>query len=190
MKKFLLILTAAVALSSAAHAQTPFTVNGSGSGTLSTAVVPAGDLQKVQVQYINATSDQVVAALSFESPVAKATITASGTAGSTAISCPLPGTSGSGTEIVILGVGERVVITGTGALDANGNPTVTLASPTVNPVNVGDKVYQMKVNGTIGVGATTLSLAAPTIFASPYGPALIELTGTANCHINIVAGVK
>jgi hypothetical protein len=190
MKKFLSILTAAVALSAAAHAQTPFTVNGSGTGTLSTAIVPAGDLQKVQVQYINATSDQATSALSFESPVAEATITASGTAGSTIISCLLPGTSGSGTEIVILGAGERAIITGTGALDSNGNPTITLANPTINPVNVGDKVYQMNVNGTIGVGAATLSLAAPTIFASPYGPALIELTGTARCHINIVAGVK
>jgi len=190
MKKYLLILTAAVALSAAAHAQSPFTVNGSGTGTLSTAVVPASDLQKVQVQYINATSDQAASALSFESPVAESTITASGTAGSTAISCPLPGTSGSGTEIVILGVGERAIITGTAALDSSGNPTITLASPTINPVNVGDKVYQMNVNGTIGVGASTLSLAAPTIFASPYGPALVELTGTAKCHINIVAGVK
>jgi hypothetical protein len=91
---------------------------------------------------------------------------------------------------VIQGVGERAVITGTGAPDASGNPTITLASPIINPVNVGDKVYQMNVNGTIGVGAATLSLAAPTIFASPYGPVLIELTGTAKCHINIVAGVK
>ena len=190
MKKFLLILTATAALSAAAHAQTPFTVNGSGTSTLCTAIVPAGDLQKVQVQYINATSDQATSALSFESPVAKETITASGTAGSTTISCPLPGTSGSGTEVVILGAGERAIITGTGALDSSGNPTITLASPTINPVNVGDRVYQMKVNGTIGVGAATLSLAAPTIFASPYGPALIELTGTAACHINIVAGVK
>ena len=190
MKKFLSILTVVVALSAIAHAQTPFTVNGSGTGALSTAIVPAGDLQKVQVQYINATSDQATSALSFESPVAESTITASGTAGSSTISCPLPGTSGSGTEIVILGAGERAIITGTGALDSIGNPTITLANPTINPVNVGDRVYQMKVNGTIGVGAATLSLSAPTIFASPYGPALIELTGTAQCHINIVAGVK
>src|SRR5208337_2063513 len=39
MKKFLLILTAAVTLGAIAHAQSPFTVNGSGTTTLSTAVV-------------------------------------------------------------------------------------------------------------------------------------------------------
>ncbi len=76
MKKFLSILTAAVALSAAAHAQTPFTVNGSGTGTLSTAVVPASDLQKVQVQYINATSDQAASALTFWRPCSEAVITA------------------------------------------------------------------------------------------------------------------
>ena len=190
MKKLISIFAVAVAISAIAHAQSPFTVNGSGTTTLSTAVVTASDLQKVQVQYINATSDQPTSALSFESPVAEAVITASGSAGSTIISCPMPGTSGSGTEIVIQGVGERALITGTGAPDASGNPTITLANPIINPVNVGDKVYQMNVNGTIGVGAATLSLSAPTIFASPYGPALIELTGSAKCHINIVAGVK
>ena len=102
----------------------------------------------------------------------------------------MPGTSGSGTEIVIQGVGERAIVTGTGAPDVSGNPTITLASPLINAVNMGDKVYQMNTNGTIGVGASTLSLSAPTIFASPYGPVLIELTGSAKCHINIVAGVK
>ena len=190
MKKLISIMAVAVALVATTHAQTPFTVNGSGTTTLSTAVVPASDLQKVQVQYINATSDQATSAVSFESPVAEAVITASGSAGSTIISCPMPGTSGSGTEIVILGVGERAIVTGTGAPDASGNPTITLASPLINAVNVGDKVYQMNTNGTIGVGASTLSLSAPTIFSSPYGPVLIELTGSAKCHINIVAGVK
>ncbi len=66
----------------------------------------------------------------------------------------MPGASGSGTEIVILGAGDRAIITGTGAFDSIGNPAITLASPTVNPVNVGDRVYQMGVNGTIGVEAT------------------------------------
>ena len=46
----------------------------------------------------------------------------------------------------------------------------------------------MVPNGSIPVGATTKELNAPTVFATLEGPALIDLTGTAACRINIVAG--
>ena len=69
-----------------------------------------------------------------------------------------------------------------------GTDSITLAANLPFNLTKGDKIYLMAPNGTILVGATTKELNAPTVFATAQGPLLIDLTGTAACRINIVAG--
>ena len=62
MKQILFTVLAALALRATtvlAYDSTPFAASGVGNGTaFSYAIIPASDYQKVQVQYINATSDK------------------------------------------------------------------------------------------------------------------------------------
>ena len=79
-------------------------------------------------------------------------------------------------------VGEAI-ITGTTV-----KPTITFTGTLSSPVNAGDKVYLMQPQGAIPVGSSTISIQAPTIFATAGGPALIELTGSTACSINLLGG--
>jgi hypothetical protein len=211
MKKFLSILTAAVALNASALAydSTPFAASGVGNGTaFCYAIIPASDYQKVQVQYINATSDKVGSVLTFLASTSyggEGTVITGTGAGANTIICPAPaGLLTSGSEVVIQGSSaQRMVVSGTGTVSivttsttvgeaiitgTTVEPTITFTGTLSSPVNAGDKVYLMSPQGTVPVGVSTISIQAPTIFATAGGPALIELTGSTNCSINLLGG--
>ena len=183
-----LLLIASVLIAGTAFAQTPFAVTGGTGSTLSSAAIPATGHEKIRIQYVNATSDAATGALTFyqADTSAIATVLATSTTGQKVISAA-PYSGAAQNDVVVL----HSYATGAvarGVVDTTGSNSITLKANL--PLNLarGDKVYLMTANGTILVGATTKELNAPTIFATAQGPALIDLTGTAACRINIVAG--
>ena len=187
MKK-LMLLIAMVCAASAAFAQTPFAVTGVSGTTLSSVAIPATLLDKIRIQYVNATSDTASGALTFYRVDSTniATVTATSATGQAVVNAiPYPGAAQN--DIVVL----HRYATNTaarGIVAATGTNSITLAANLPFNLTKGDKVYLMAPNGTILVGATTKELNAPTVFATAQGPLLIDLTGTAACRINIVAG--
>ena len=186
--KIRFVLLVAVFAAGSALAQTPFAVTGGTGSTLASAAIPATGHEKIRIQYVNATSDAATGALTFYQADTSnvATVLTTSTTGQKVISA-VPYSGAAQNDVVVL----HSYATGAvarGVVDTTGSNSITLKANL--PINMarGDKVYLMLPNGTILVGATTKELNAPTIFATAQGPALIEVTGTAACRINIVAG--
>ena len=213
MKQLLLLIAAALS-ATAAYAQTPFAVSGGTGSTLASVAIPATLQDKIRIQYVNATSDAASGALTFyridSSNIAK--VTATSATGQAVINA-IPYPSAAQNDVVLIHcyatntVARGIVASATTAIVSSttavaslvgSGTTLVVTSSTMGSITLaanlpfnltkGDKVYLMVPNGTIPVGATTKELNAPTVFATLEGPALIDLTGTAACRINIVAG--
>lgn len=184
--KSLLTLLAAFAAATAAFGQTPFAVTGGTGSTLSSAVIPASSLEKIRVQYVNATSDAATGSLTFYRSDKVATVLTTSTTGQKVIAV-VPYSGAAENDVVVLH-NYATNSVARGVVDTTGSNSITLKANL--PVNLasGDKVHLMLPGGTILVGATTKEINAPTVFATAQGPALIDLTGTAACRINLVAG--
>ena len=186
--KLLSIVFAIAFASATVLAQTPFAVTGGTGSTLVSAAIPATGHEKIRLQYVNATSDAATGALTFyqaDTSNVAAVLATSNTGQKVISSVPYSGAA-QNDVVVLLSYATGAVARG--VVDTTGSNSITLKANLSINLAKGDKVYPMLPNGTILVGATTKELNAPTIFATAQGPALIELTGTAACRINIVAG--
>jgi hypothetical protein len=192
MKPFIALLFTAVLSASAAFAQTPFAATGPlGSGTgsaISSVAIPATGYQKIRIQYLNATSDAASGALTFYQAAGSriSTVLASSASGQAVISA-VPYSGAAQNDVIVLHSYATNTVA-RGAVATTGSNSITLQANLPFNLSPGDKIYLMLPNGTISVGAATKEVTAPTIFATSQGPALIDLSGTAACRINLVAG--
>ena len=167
---------------------TPFSFTGNAGTILSHVVIPAGGRDRIRLQYASATSDKAGSLLVLRAQSRATTVTATSAANQTVINAP-PYLGAAANDVVVLlskatGTGVRGVVasvnTVAGTITLNANLGLALAP--------GDTVHLMTTRGQIPVGAATKDVNAPTVFAVDEGPALIELDGTSNCRINLVAG--
>ncbi len=188
MKRFLALLSVAALLTPPAFAQTPFAVTGGTGSTLSSVAIPATGHEKIRIQYINATSDAASGALTFyQADTSKiATVLSTSATGQKVISA-IPYSGAAQNDVVVMHSFSTNTVA-RGVVDVTGSDSITLKANLPITLSKGDKVYLMLANGTITVGSATKEINAPTVFATPEGPALIDLSGTAACRINLVAG--
>jgi len=187
MKRLLLLISAVFAVS-AALAQTPFAVTGGTGSTLSSVAIPATGYEKIRIQYVNATSDTASGALTFYQAAAAnvVTVLATSTTGQKVIAA-VPYMGAAQNDVIVMHSYATNTVA-RGVVDTTGSNSITLKANLPMNLSRGDKVYPMLPNGTITVGVATKEINAPTIFATTQGPALIDLSGTGACKINLVAG--
>jgi hypothetical protein len=186
MKRILTTLIAAAFAAATAPAQTPFAFTATSGSTLSSVAIPATGNEKIRLQYVNATSDAASGALTFYRADERADVLATSATGQKVISAaPYPGAAQD--DVVVL----HAYATNTaarGVVDTTGSNSITLKANLPVTLRPGDKVYLMVPAGSIAVGAATKEVNAPTVFATGWGPALVDVSGTASCRINLVAG--
>lgn len=175
-----------------AKAQSTATFAGPGSTgtTLSSYISPGvtnGGIPRLQ--FINATSDKAASILQFYSTTVSSRVTNTTASGQAVIQAP--GGSFTGSDIIVVrsvanDTYQRLIVSSSaaGTITATANLNFALAS--------GDIVYKMTANGSVPVGAATLTLNA--VGGGLYNgqslrPFLIDLDGTSACKINIASGI-
>lgn len=186
MKRLLPIPIIAASTAATAIAQNPFAFTATSGTTLSSVAIPATGNEKIRVQYVNATSDAASGALTFYAADKSATVVTTSSAGQKVISA-VPCSGAAENDVLVL----HSYATNTaarGVVDTTGTASITPKANLPTILRPGDKVYLMVPGGSITVGAATKEVDAPTVFATGQGPALIDVSGTAACRINLVAG--
>lgn len=190
-KSILAVATlAALALSGSIQAQTAtFAGPGSTGTTLSSYIMPGVTNNGIpRVQFISATSDKSTSVLTFYSTTVSSQVTNTSASGQAVISAP--GSSFSASDVLVVrsvanDTYQRLIVSASTVSNVTATANLSFA------LAPGDIVYKMTSNGTIPVGAATISHNAQSggVYNGQRGkPILIDLDGTSACKINIVSG--
>jgi hypothetical protein len=177
-------LLAVSALAQNAFAQNVYKSTGASGTTLAQVVFSAKPSGTPVVTYVSATSDLSTSKVQFWSAGTAVPVTATSAASGTNIF--IVGTSFSANDTIAIrkvdtDLYQVATVNASTATNLLTNMTLTRA------VGVGDVVYKLTANGTIPVGAATVSAIGQLASGENGKPLAITLTGTSACVLNNIA---